>query len=350
MNEQGRHENSICPRQKVVKPTCCAHWVWQDEVAKIVDVSRKAPPSRAQKDTIMLYPITCSVFYSNNFSWRTPQLAVAVRTTHEVFLMIDGSKQNVATDSSCQNCQGQGVWEDDRVSSKVLCLESIHPRKPDNGSPCQVKSKVIMTDVDSAKIPIFVDEEVYDVNGVKGCADKNWFGDEAMQLVLVCNKGKVAGPELAEYSNKNHCVEKHFAKARDVKAQNRSLTSVSKQWFQVSRWWRAWNRNISQISGWVRHPCKDRTVLILLLSAFAQRCPAWKHTNHSPLNFRSPLWVGLRWALAYATPVRRKPKTLAVTRRPSQFLARIAGLIWPEIENPKKSKWVTHQASRPLVR
>jgi hypothetical protein len=30
-----------------------------------------------------------------------------------------------------------------------------------------------MTDVDSAKIPIFVDEEVYDVNGVKGCADEN---------------------------------------------------------------------------------------------------------------------------------------------------------------------------------
>jgi hypothetical protein len=105
MNEQGRHENSICPRQQVVKPTCCAHWVWQDEVAKIVDVSCKAPPSRAQKDTIMLYPITCSVLDSDKFSWRTPQLAVAVRATHDVFLVIDGSKQNVATDSSCQDCQ-----------------------------------------------------------------------------------------------------------------------------------------------------------------------------------------------------------------------------------------------------
>jgi hypothetical protein len=60
-----------------------------------------------------------------------------------------------------------------------------------------------MTDVDSAKIPIFVDEEVYDVNGVKDCADENWFGDEAMKLELVCNKGKVAGPELAKYSSKN---------------------------------------------------------------------------------------------------------------------------------------------------
>jgi hypothetical protein len=85
-----------------------------------------------------------------------------------------------------------------------------------------------MTDVDSAKIPIFVDEEVYDVNGVKGRADKNRFGDEAMQLVLVCNKRKVAGPQLAKYS-KEPWVEKYFAKARDVKAQNRSLTSVSKQ-------------------------------------------------------------------------------------------------------------------------
>jgi hypothetical protein len=32
---------------------------------------------------------------------------------------------------------------------------------------------MIMTDVDSAKIPIFIDEEVYNINGVKSCADKN---------------------------------------------------------------------------------------------------------------------------------------------------------------------------------
>jgi hypothetical protein len=48
---------------------------------------------------------------------------------------------------------------------------------------------MVVTDVDGAEIPVFVDEEIYYVDGVEGCGDNDGFGDEAMELVLVCDEG-----------------------------------------------------------------------------------------------------------------------------------------------------------------
>jgi hypothetical protein len=45
---------------------------------------------------------------------------------------------------------------------------------------------------------------------VKGGADDDWFGDKAMQLILIGNKGKVADLELARYSNRKQ-VERYHA-------------------------------------------------------------------------------------------------------------------------------------------
>jgi hypothetical protein len=48
-----------------------------------------------------------------------------------------------------------------------------------------------MADVNSAQIPILVDEEIHNVNGVKEGCYQNGVCDIAMNLILVCNEGEV---------------------------------------------------------------------------------------------------------------------------------------------------------------
>lgn len=51
---------------------------------------------------------------------------------------------------------------------------------------------MVVADVDGSEVPVFVDEEVDDVENVEGCADENCIGYVAVQLVLVGNEGEIA--------------------------------------------------------------------------------------------------------------------------------------------------------------
>ncbi len=105
--------------------------------------------------------------------------------------MVNRAEENVATDSSeDENCSSK-VGQHDGGFGEVLCLKSVHPRKPDKRSPCEVEPKVVMADVNSAQIPILVDEEIHNVNGVKEGCYQNGVCDIAMNLILVCNEGEV---------------------------------------------------------------------------------------------------------------------------------------------------------------
>jgi len=48
---------------------------------------------------------------------------------------------------------------------------------------------MVVADVDGTEIPIFVDEEIYYVEGVESCGYNDGFGDEAVELVLVGDEG-----------------------------------------------------------------------------------------------------------------------------------------------------------------
>jgi len=49
-----------------------------------------------------------------------------------------------------------------------------------------------MADVDSAEIPILIDEEIHHIQTLKDGADNDRIGNIAMKLMLISNKGSVA--------------------------------------------------------------------------------------------------------------------------------------------------------------
>ncbi len=100
-------------------------------------------------------------------------------------------------------------------------MESVHPGKPDKRSPCEVETKVVMADVNSAQIPVLVDEEVHNVNGVKESCYQDGVCDVAMNLILVCNEGEVT---------------RVLARERSREGGNGRVTSMSTQLCQVVRW------------------------------------------------------------------------------------------------------------------
>jgi hypothetical protein len=61
MNQQNCHENGISPRQQMRESTRSTHGIGQDEIAEVIHVSREAPPSRAQKQGVVLQSIVRSI-------------------------------------------------------------------------------------------------------------------------------------------------------------------------------------------------------------------------------------------------------------------------------------------------
>jgi hypothetical protein len=84
-----------------------------------------------------------------------------------------------------------------------LGLKCVNGRKPNDGSPSKIESEVIVTNVDSAKIPIFVDEEIHHVDGVEEGRDQHGFGDVTVDLILIRNEGGITGFTLG-YIKENH--------------------------------------------------------------------------------------------------------------------------------------------------
>ena len=52
-------------------------------------------------------------------------------------------------------------------------MKGVDSREPDKGSPCEIESEVIMANIDGPEIPIFVDEKVYHVYGMKNGRDQD---------------------------------------------------------------------------------------------------------------------------------------------------------------------------------
>lgn len=133
----------------------------------------------------MLEPISRSILDSHNLGWLAPEQTVSLGSTDEIFLVVDGSEQNIATNSSKQKKRSLEVGENDRIDREVLSLEGVYTRKPDHGAPSEVKSEMVMTDIDSSQIPILIDEEIHNIDRMQESGQKDRLCDVAVQLMLV---------------------------------------------------------------------------------------------------------------------------------------------------------------------
>jgi hypothetical protein len=60
---------------------------------------------------------------------------------------------------------------------------------------------VIVAYIDGSEIPVFVNEEVHNVNGVENGRDQDRFSDVSMVLILISNEREVTGAELVQFSD-----------------------------------------------------------------------------------------------------------------------------------------------------
>lgn len=150
-----------------------------------------APPSRAEKQAIMFQSVLRPVLDAENFCFGAPYLALSLGSAAQVLLVINAPENGVPTDTSDGDCSSLQRRQDDWISGKILGLEGVHAGEPDDAAPCKIESEMIVADIDGAKIPIFVDEEVNHVDGVKSRGEKDRLGDVAMKLVLVCNERQI---------------------------------------------------------------------------------------------------------------------------------------------------------------
>jgi hypothetical protein len=77
------------------------------------------------------------------------------------------------------------------MTRKVLCLQSVHGRQPDHRPPRQIKSEVVMTNVDGPEIPVFIDEEIEHIYGMEYVGNDDGIGYVAISLILIRCKGEV---------------------------------------------------------------------------------------------------------------------------------------------------------------
>lgn len=101
----------------------------------------------------MILPIRSLVSGPDNLCLLSPDHALAIGTSDNVFLIIDGAEYHISRDTNRQDSSRSCVREINRVAGKVLRLESVDCRKPDHGTPSKVESVVVVANIDGAEIP-----------------------------------------------------------------------------------------------------------------------------------------------------------------------------------------------------
>ena len=139
----------------------------------------------------MLHPITRLELRTDEACFATPNDTIAFGATHKVLLVIHAAEKHVASDSKTKNHGSLEPRELKRVTCEILHLQRVHGRKPRGRAPGEVEAKVVMANVNGANVPILVDEEVDDVDGVQNVSNDDGVGDVAISSVLESGKGDV---------------------------------------------------------------------------------------------------------------------------------------------------------------
>ena len=114
----------------------------------------------------MLHPVPGLELAPNKPRLLPPNHAIALRPSYQILLVIDATKQNVPPNPEAEDERSRGPGEVDGVAREILDLQGVHGRQPGRGTPGKVEAKVVVADVDGAYVPVLVDEEVDDVDGV----------------------------------------------------------------------------------------------------------------------------------------------------------------------------------------
>lgn len=86
--------------------------------------------TRKQKQSLMIAPISRLEMATHDLSFLAPDIAIAVRTAHNILLEVDRAEERIAGDSNGENQRSSQRRELHWITREVLRLERVHGREP----------------------------------------------------------------------------------------------------------------------------------------------------------------------------------------------------------------------------
>lgn len=191
MVKQCAHEEEVRPWQKVREATSCAHCPCLHQVCQIVGMSGYTPPARGEQKTAMLLSVAGCILAPDEFHWLAPNLAFSISSANVVALEIGGSEDGVTCKPKCQKCKGLCPGQISWISRKILDLQCIQTWQKRRVAPSQHEAEVIVANVDRPRVPVFVVEEVDNVNQMKHRHNDHRPRYLSELLILICSPGEV---------------------------------------------------------------------------------------------------------------------------------------------------------------
>lgn len=112
----------------------------------------------------MFFAIAGRVLASNEGRRLAPDVTLTILRTNIVTLVVRRSEDIVANQAERQKterlCLSQVCW----ISGEILCLKCVETRKECHISPCEHPSEMIVADINRSGVPIFVVEEIDNVD------------------------------------------------------------------------------------------------------------------------------------------------------------------------------------------
>ncbi len=90
---------------------------------------------------------------SHILSLLSPDVAPAISTTNQVFLVIYRSEEYITSKPSGKGYRCSQRRQLDRVACKILRLQGVNCRQPDHGAPGQIEAEVVVAHVNGTEVP-----------------------------------------------------------------------------------------------------------------------------------------------------------------------------------------------------
>lgn len=124
VDEQNRHINNVEVRQDVFKPTSQAISQGAHQISRVIKMPCPPPEPRGHQLAVVLGPIHRHVRALDVLRFLPPYLAVAVRTSEEVLLVVGRSEDVIAHQAQHQDPCGISGAQLDRVVNQIETLGS----------------------------------------------------------------------------------------------------------------------------------------------------------------------------------------------------------------------------------
>lgn len=136
-------------------------------------MASEPPPSGVQQNGFVLSTIFGPICTPHVLWWLAPYIATSVAGTYNVFLVVGGTENDVASETQDQS--HYSIWRGEvlGIPSQVLALDCVNVRKRSHRAPAEIEAKVIVTNVEGFEVPGFVHEQIDHIDGVQEYDDKH---------------------------------------------------------------------------------------------------------------------------------------------------------------------------------